>query len=222
MKKILCVVGLLLSATVNATMLQLDITATPVAPSHWTFSGTAPSQFSTSLLFDTATATHSLLTQTDGGGVSCLGHLSGSVSGSILDMSAGGTSLLGNVSGAGALTGDHPGSSCNGSQQSLFSSLSIDAGDTSLFFSFDSLHQVGLATLLASADPISDLLLSISGISGGFLQILTPDGSGAGLVGPSDMSIHRHVPEPGTVALFGAALLACAALGRRKRTLRGA
>lgn len=215
LRKILCLAGILITASSHATLIQMDVMATPVSPGHWTMGGPAPSQVSTHVWFDTAVASHNFLTQVDQSGVGCISQFSANMGGRIIDASADGISFLQDRRGATDVGGQHPSASCSADQQSFFSSLSIDSGDTSLLLSLDSFHDIALADLLASTDPIGQLLLALSGTRNGFMNIVTPGGVAGGVFASSGLRFQR-VGEPASLGLFAITLAAALLLARRR------
>lgn len=208
----------LASLSAHAMFIQMDLAARPQAPSHWTFPGARPAQITASLLFDTSSILNTnITTQVDGTGTSCLGHFDAAAATRILDVSGDGSSVFGNVAGSATLTGDHPTTTCNAASQSLFSGLSFNAGDTTLFLSFDTLHAITIDQLLAASDPFAALLLSGS-VLNGFLSLVTAGGNAAGPLRAAEVTF-RQVPEPAMLGLMGLSLLLLA-VQRRGRTAR--
>src|SRR6185295_555790 len=136
------------------------------------------------------------------------------MAGSLLNLSADGTTLFGRKDGSVGFAGDTPGN-CQPDQQFYFSGLTMQVGDFNFLLSLDSHHPISFADFSAAGDPLAALLNGAFG--NGFLVFSDATGQAQASVGDFHIS---NVAEPGAAALLLAGLLAMAITRSWKR--RGA
>ena len=202
----------LFAAQAHATFLQFDI-ETPrnaINLDRWALD-IPPGDIDVSFILDTSnTAFSSVVTPGDQGG-SCFAAVDFAIQGRILDVSIGGQTLVSGLSGGtGTFSGDRPNACHDGSSQAFFAGfgLAFDNGFR-LQLIPDSSHQIAVAEVFASDDPIAALLLA--GRYVGFMFLIDGDQEGATTF--DNIAVHK-VPEPATLGVF-ALSLAMTALFRR-------
>jgi hypothetical protein len=220
MKVLLTILLLAAALPANSTILSVeyDLNIIGNAPSNWLLADPLPTNFAASFLIDTSVIGSSNVQfenfPPDGPCTSFYRFMG--VGASDMNLSYGSTSLWSAPSGISLrVTAVNPQAKC--AQDGLmFSDYSI-SGDGRSFstLSYDRFDPVTLADFNASPDPLADILFN--GLDQGAGRDLLFSGEWGTVYAKIDDVHVTQVPEPGTLALFGAALIGFGLSARRWR-----
>jgi hypothetical protein len=219
MRIIAGILALLIAPLANASLVRFDVATdfTGVPFNTWLGQGPAPTSVELSFTIDTLTAQSSLFAF--GGpnpGDPCVQsfRVAGLQASNINAITNTCATLWSAQSGTVSVGGDNPGGQC---PSGFFGLLNLTDGTTSYAGSPDILAPFSSqAELFGSPDPLGQFFASFMGFSGS--GAFTGDfGSMRGAILPS--SSVADVPEPSSLALFGAGLLAVVFRFRRKPLL---
>lgn len=192
---------LLFAAQAHATLIQFDI-HTPLSAvnvDRWAMD-VPPGDIDVSFIVDTSNALfESSVIQGDQGGL-CFTHVRIALRGSLLNASVGGQTIAsGLLGGTGTYSGDSPSPCHDGAIQGFFAGfgLSFANSEFGVALNWDTIHEITVAEVFASADPVAAFLLS--GRYLGFMFLT--NGDQLGMTSFSNVFAHE-VPEPSTLGLF--------------------
>ena len=214
--------SLLLAAALpaNATILSVeyDLNIIGNAPSNWLRADPLPTNFAASFRIDTSVIGSSTVEfqnfPPDG---PCTGFYQFlGVGAGDMNLSYGSTSLWSASTGISLrVTAANPQTQCVQDGGLMFSDYSISGGGrTFATLSYDRFDPMTLADYSASPDPLADILFT--GLDQGAGRDLLFSGEWGTVYAMIDDVRVTQVPEPGTLALFGAALIGFGLSVRRK------